>query len=204
MTINFNEVWTETRVGRLTELWAKGWSASQIARDLEGYITRNAVISKIHRLKLPVPDSKNSKMARSHVIVRQAPPAPPPVTSEGRLRNVTRLQAKANGHDPVAPRRRNPSNSIAAAIAIADSEPGLPERLKGEAPDGTGIKLMQLTPTSCRWPRGNPTEPDFEFCGDEALPDLPYCLHHAALAYQPPKARVRYDKFATGGADINS
>ena len=40
---------TETRVKHMQDLWADGWSASQIARSLGG-ITRNAVIGKIHRL----------------------------------------------------------------------------------------------------------------------------------------------------------
>ena len=44
-----SKTWTETRVKHMQDLWADGWSASQIARSLGG-ITRNAVIGKIHRL----------------------------------------------------------------------------------------------------------------------------------------------------------
>ena len=43
--------WTDERVERLKLLWADGLSASQIADEL-GRITRNAVISKVHRLNL--------------------------------------------------------------------------------------------------------------------------------------------------------
>jgi len=43
--------WTDERVERLKKLFADGWSATQIAKDLGG-ITRNAAIGKLHRLGL--------------------------------------------------------------------------------------------------------------------------------------------------------
>lgn len=202
MTIHFNEVWTKPRVDRLTELWADGWSASGIASDLGGGISRSGVLSKIHRLNLPDPVGKRIPKRGAERLTRQNPNpvpraenkplnrafvAPPPVTSEGRIQNVTRLQAKTNGHDPA--QRRNPSHNILAKIAIAEAEPGIPERLKGEAPDGTGIKLIDLDSSTCRWPRGMPGDPDFEFCGGYALKDMPYCAHHTRMAYVPTPAR---------------
>lgn len=44
--------WTEDRIAKLTELWDKGFSASQIAAELGEGVTRNAVIGKAHRLCL--------------------------------------------------------------------------------------------------------------------------------------------------------
>ena len=43
--------WTDERVEKLKKLWAEGLSASQIAAQLGG-VSRNAVIGKVHRLKL--------------------------------------------------------------------------------------------------------------------------------------------------------
>jgi len=43
--------WTEEKVNKLTELWGKGKTASQIA-EIIGGISRNAVIGKAHRLNL--------------------------------------------------------------------------------------------------------------------------------------------------------
>ena len=43
--------WTDERVEQLKKLWADGLSASQIAAQLGG-VSRNAVIGKVHRLKL--------------------------------------------------------------------------------------------------------------------------------------------------------
>jgi len=45
------ETWTEERVARLRELWTQGKTASEIGTALGG-ISRNAVIGKVHRLKL--------------------------------------------------------------------------------------------------------------------------------------------------------
>jgi GcrA cell cycle regulator len=44
--------WTEERVEVLKKLWLDGFSASQIAKQLGGGLTRNAVIGKVHRLGL--------------------------------------------------------------------------------------------------------------------------------------------------------
>ncbi|MDP9195903.1 MAG: GcrA family cell cycle regulator [Pseudomonadota bacterium] len=43
--------WTEERIKTLRDLWARGCSASDIARTL-GKVSRNAVIGKAHRLGL--------------------------------------------------------------------------------------------------------------------------------------------------------
>lgn len=42
--------WTDERVEQLKELYAEGWSSSQIAEKLG--VTRNAIIGKTNRLKL--------------------------------------------------------------------------------------------------------------------------------------------------------
>jgi GcrA cell cycle regulator len=44
--------WTDERVEVLKKLWLDGLSASQIAKQLGGGVTRNAVIGKVHRLGL--------------------------------------------------------------------------------------------------------------------------------------------------------
>ncbi len=44
--------WTDERVEVLKKLWLEGLSASQIAKQLGGGVTRNAVIGKVHRLGL--------------------------------------------------------------------------------------------------------------------------------------------------------
>lgn len=57
-------VWTDARVARLKALWADGLSASQIADELGGRITRNAVLGKVHRLQLPTRKTKTRAPVR--------------------------------------------------------------------------------------------------------------------------------------------
>ncbi|MDJ0611877.1 MAG: GcrA family cell cycle regulator [Kiloniellales bacterium] len=35
----------------------------------------------------------------------------------------------------------------------------------------------------CLWPIGDPGDPDFHFCGENAVPGKPYCEAHCARAY---------------------
>ena len=46
-----------------------------------------------------------------------------------------------------------------------------------------GVQLLDLKTNSCRWPMGEPTDPDFHFCGHEVLSGKPYCAKHCAIAY---------------------
>ena len=62
--------WTDERVELLRKLWSEGHSASQIAAQL-GSVTRNAVIGKVHRLKL-------SSRGRSTAAPARRPAALPP------------------------------------------------------------------------------------------------------------------------------
>jgi hypothetical protein len=44
----------------------------------------------------------------------------------------------------------------------------------------------------CRWPIGDPAQPDFRFCGAKKLPgEGPYCACHAGIAYQTQHNRRR-------------
>ena len=46
-----------------------------------------------------------------------------------------------------------------------------------------GVSLVDLKATSCRWPLGDPNDPDFSFCGKEVVPGKPYCATHCLEAY---------------------
>jgi GcrA cell cycle regulator len=56
--------WDDEQVERLKELWALDYSCSEIAAELGGGITRNAVIGKVHRLGLD--GRKESKYKRTN------------------------------------------------------------------------------------------------------------------------------------------
>ncbi len=66
--------WTDERVELLKKLWNEGLSASQIAAQLGG-VSRNAVIGKVHRLKLSGRGKTTTAAPRSKSKYRCSDPA---------------------------------------------------------------------------------------------------------------------------------
>ena len=162
--------WTDERVETLKKLWGEGLSASQIATEIGGGITRNAVIGKVHRLGLSGRGkAKAPPPARSKA---KAPSAPAPVLPARPAAIVT----------PVPPALAIEAAPEPAPLAVAD-EVGLPLSER--------VTIMDLRESMCRWPMGDPTKPEFRFCGARSVTGLPYCSHHAQVAYQPVADRKR-------------
>jgi GcrA cell cycle regulator len=46
-----------------------------------------------------------------------------------------------------------------------------------------------LERNDCRWPLGDPREPDFHFCGQPRVEGRPYCELHCRAAFMPPRSR---------------
>ncbi|AWB19883.1 GcrA cell cycle regulator [Methylobacterium currus] len=162
--------WTKERVELLKRLWSDGRSASQIAAEIGG-VSRNAVIGKVHRLGLA-----------------------------GRV-------LKSNGAAPAVGRRPR-SEAESAPVAetpsvLAPAPPALalvqaaPPCTEVALPESARVTIMELREFMCRWPMGDPSTPDFRFCGDRAITGLPYCTHHSRIAYQPAAERKR-DRKAVG------
>src|ERR1043165_7469683 len=109
--------WTEERVELLKKLWLEGLSASQIAGVLGEGVTRNAVIGKVHRLKL----SGRAKPASSTPRVRSAPrPARRPGLSGS---SVSRSSLGSHGGGGMArPRPMGGGGGMIGATALKASE----------------------------------------------------------------------------------
>jgi GcrA cell cycle regulator len=56
------------------------------------------------------------------------------------------------------------------------------------------VTIMELRDSMCRWPLGDPSTPEFRFCGARSGTAGPYCGYHAQLAYQPAVDRRRQDR----------
>ncbi len=173
--------WTEQQIQTLKKMWGNGYSASDIARSLGGGVTRNAVIGKAHRLKLSVgvsaaprsmPDAPSktagvvmasiTKISKNRAKMRTALPSAPSLPIKSRVDSLARLL----GSDPI----KRPLDKIKRT---------------------EGIPVTKAGERHCRWPVGDPRSPDFRFCGCETHEGLPYCLHHARIAYQTLGRKAR-------------
>jgi GcrA cell cycle regulator len=88
-----------------------------------------------------------------------------------------------------------PQNNPNPAPMISNRPPAeaaeLPRRDEAIVPQSEGVTIMELREGVCRWPLGDPTSPDFRYCGARASEGLPYCAYHAQIAYQPATERKR-------------
>jgi GcrA cell cycle regulator len=176
--------WTDERVELLKRLWGEGLSASQIARQLGG-VTRNAVIGKVHRLKLS---------GRSKTVVTTNRSKKPGAGEEGaqRLRTATAAagvqQARSRplvvGNTALKPEMLLSGDAV-AEMRVAQ-EPNILVM-----PTSRKLSLVQLSEKTCRWPIGDPMLADFNFCGNECRDASPYCAYHSRLAFQPASERKR-------------
>jgi GcrA cell cycle regulator len=178
MRMNEAGAWTEERVELLKKLWSDGLSASQIAAEL-GNVTRNAVIGKVHRLGL----SGRAKSAAAPAAPRNAAPRKAPA----------RAPSHPMGSATTATRGAHalaPHFSAEAEAEIEAEQAPLPSE-DVVIPFSERVTIMELREYMCRWPMGDPTSPDFRFCGARSQTGLPYCSYHSRIAYQPAADRRR-------------
>lgn len=153
--------WTPERVETLRRMWDAGFSGAQIAAKLG--VTRNAVIGKIHRLKLHrhgqnwTPTPRSHKAGQSH--------RTKPHGNKGQAKGPTIV-------------RKALERCVEPPLPIPDDLPDVTHR----------IGVLQLGNDMCRWPIGDPLTPDFSFCGApvqaaEGERQSPYCEHHHQRAY---------------------
>ncbi|MDE2364611.1 MAG: GcrA cell cycle regulator [Hyphomicrobiales bacterium] len=164
--------WTDERVEMLRKLWSEGLSASQIASELSNGITRNAVIGKVHRLGL----SGRAK-------------APSQATPRPRPTKTIRSPSAPRSHAPIV--RGNLAFALAPRILEAAPQP---KAMLEEVviPMSERVTIMELRESMCRWPMGDPSTPEFRYCGADApIGEGPYCKYHARVAYQPAQDRRR-------------
>lgn len=178
--------WTDERVEMLRRLWSEGHSASQIAEKLGG-VSRNAVIGKVHRLKLE--SRAKSAPEEKPVVVAVAEPA---VAAAPRVVASQVLAAQ------VMQTSRPVARTMGATALKVEVEDEIEERVEPIARKGAEVvpmmrklSLVQLTERTCKWPIGDPLSPDFHFCGDHSGDGTPYCSFHAKLAFQAVTERRR-------------
>jgi GcrA cell cycle regulator len=178
--------WTEERVELLKRLWLEGLSASQIAGILGEGVTRNAVIGKVHRLKLSGRAKPASAAPRARTPGRSTPRRP---SSSGGGRSLggggmmkARSMASAPMHGATA-LKMSEELDVEAYVAPEVAEIFIPPEQR--------ISLLQLTEETCKWPIGDPLLPDFYFCGRHSNEGKPYCEFHSRRAYHQVEKKRR-------------
>jgi GcrA cell cycle regulator len=163
--------WTDEKVELLRQMWLDGKSASQIATELGDGVTRNAVIGKVHRLGL---SGRVKTSAPAAPRVRQRPSHAPRASAP---------RSSAGGGF-----RGNTALALARDVQI-EAEPEYREDVV--IPMSLRVTIVELKEAMCKWPLGDPTTPEFRYCGIQTPGEGPYCVHHGRMAYQPAQDRRR-------------
>ncbi|EJF85501.1 GcrA family cell cycle regulator [Bartonella rattimassiliensis] len=172
--------WTCERVELLKKLWSEGLSASQIAAQLGG-VSRNAVIGKVHRLKLP----GRGKTAQANARAQKTPVGNNP--SSPRVRRNTSTVSPMNTSSVSIEETTLKTELIEEDVKEVD----ISTKSNVVVPISRQLNLLQLSENTCRWPVGDPLSADFHFCGADSDENSPYCAFHAKLAFQPISERRR-------------
>lgn len=151
--------WPDARVELLKRLWAEGYSASQIAREI-GSITRNAVIGKVSRLKLTGRKTPNWQLSEAEKTARRQIKLAKHAARERQRRNA----------DPVKLRIRGPSKE-----ALPPVVPWL---------GSLNIPLLDLQPDQCHYSSSEASP--YLFCGRPTIPNQSWCSHCSKIVHAPP------------------
>ncbi len=173
--------WNDERVELLKKLWSEGLSASQIAASLGG-VSRNAVIGKVHRLKLSSRGRATAAPARQKKAPKAAVSAGSVSKSAGRMSSQTRSMPASIG--ATALQVQFDTEAVAQTYIR-------PVQNNVVVPISRRLRLVELTERTCKWPNGDPLSEDFSFCGNESAETGPYCKYHSKLAFQPAAERRR-------------
>jgi GcrA cell cycle regulator len=175
--------WTDERVELLRKLWSEGLSASQIAAQIGG-VSRNAVIGKVHRLKLSGRGKQTAAQPRAKKPAQATQSAR--ASSSGRSGSSggsSRISSHTHAVGATALKADYQVNAIAATVL--EFVPAL------APPVSKALKLVELSERTCKWPIGDPLSVEFNFCGNDSGDAGPYCQFHAKMAYQPASERRR-------------
>lgn len=159
--------WTDERIARLKARWSLGVTARQIAWELGEGISSSAVLGKIHRLGF-AELSPNAWAHRSQRGGGNQRTSAYPVL-------VLRLFGGIRSNQQWLP----PPWVIEAKPYVDDPA------VDADIPFAQRLSLLELIDGACRWPVGDPSRPDFFFCGAEAVQGKPYCAAHCVRARRP-------------------
>jgi GcrA cell cycle regulator len=188
--------WTDERVELLKKMWSEGLTASQIANKLGG-VSRNAVIGKVHRLKL-----ESRATAPKRAGSGQRKPVSAGSSSAGRSAATRRSSGSTGGgggaiNTSAAGRSSTVTQTVGATVMKAEIEDETLAQMDTRpvedvvVPIARKLTLVEITEQTCKFPYGDPLSEDFHFCGHDVDGESPYCKYHGKVVYQQPQDRRR-------------
>ena len=153
--------WTPELVKELKRLWSKGLTTVEIGNRLG--MSKNAIVGKAHRLGLESRPSPIKREKKKEVVIEKIEEIKP--TPENKVEEDVFTESASF-----------PPEEILKAEPIEETPKTKKRKYKG-------VQLVDLKPTSCRWPLGDPKDADFCFCGQECAEGKIYCEEHCAVAY---------------------
>ena len=177
-------IWTDEKVTLLLRLWDEGLSARRCAEKLGPEFSRNAVIAKLHRLKIPArpqdvrhlpKEPRAPRRPKPYRDVMPAPSLPPTPTMPGR--RTVRLEAPTAMPKSTRPWQPHQKRDVGPPIARLDGtiEPR-PEDC---------IELVELRAEQCRYPVVQTARAVFCFCGQPTVAGRSWCQFHYRVCFVP-------------------
>ncbi len=200
--------WTDEMVEQLKELWSQGVTTGEIGKRLG--ISKNSIVGKVHRLGLEGRPSPIKKTGEENT-PRTTKKSPKKSDKKTEV-SSTKTEAPKEAKNTKAPKpektktveKAKPEDKKAAPVAPVKSEP-VKTSAQIEEDDikliksldvkvdrdyqKENISLTELDNHTCRWPLGDPKDPDFHFCGRKVKTGQTYCEEHSAVAYVKPVRR---------------
>lgn len=168
-------IWNDETIESLKKLWMDGHSASTIAKMLGEGFTKNAVIGKIHRLKIP---NEGNRPVRAR-------PSSTPRARVARTPSVSRARRTA------VKLTANSMDRLFESRLLTETVPDINFLLPETVNFGFSQAVQGLGKDTCKWPVGDPRDTDFRFCGGHADGHTgTYCHHHEALAYKGSSSKA--------------
>lgn len=180
-------MWNTEELAVFQRLTDDGLTCTQIARDASAVmnrtITRNMVIGLWNRARVTRGDAQKERASHRDDRDRGA-------------QRERRLQAKAEKREAKKAARR----SFVPLIAVENPPPTIDDLM---IPAEQRRTLMQLSFQTCKWPVGEPGQPDFFFCGAEPTRGSSYCAghHFRSTNYAAPEPFRRKVNFLAEAAE---
>ena len=177
--------WTDQQKARVRELWADGWSAAQIAKEV-GAVSRCAIIGVIHRNNWQRGAFLRVWTSERLAELKKLDLAGYQVSHAAKKMDLSERQI----HDGLAHIRRQVSERririhqrprTPRVVPLIPKDAAAP--VANQAPTSARpILFLNLAPGQCKWPLGNYDDPPEFFCGGAAVVGVSYCPYHQSVS----------------------